>query len=246
MGRWFRGEVELDDDKVWKKSLSGKYWVSEHGDMVNSETGYRINPRVYEDGYVRVGDVGGKTKGLHRMVFEAFVGEIPKGMQVNHIDGVKTNNHISNLEVCTPAENTQHAYAMGLASGKSGQENSMAKLSEEDVLSMYGMFKLGYPNKIVGDKFGVHERYVSLVRHGKRWVELFEREGMGRTPSLGNLPFPLPKCVWAYNLCMNSDLPHTEVSKIVGVDPSTVSRIRAGKTWKAFHQFQNVECSACQ
>lgn len=43
---------------------------------------------------------------LHRVIWTAVNGEIPKGMQVNHIDENKDNNSISNLELLTPKENT--------------------------------------------------------------------------------------------------------------------------------------------
>lgn len=49
----------------------------------------------------------GKQKGftIHRLVYEAFVGEIPQGMQVNHINEIKTDNRLENLNLMTPKEN---------------------------------------------------------------------------------------------------------------------------------------------
>lgn len=42
---------------------------------------------------------------VHRLVWEAFNGEIPNGLQIDHIDGNKTNNELSNLRCVTPKEN---------------------------------------------------------------------------------------------------------------------------------------------
>ncbi|HRE87521.1 MAG TPA: HNH endonuclease [Myxococcota bacterium] len=50
----------------------------------------------------------------HRLVWTMTNGPIPDGMVVNHIDGVKANNAISNLEVVTAAENVRHAVRSGL------------------------------------------------------------------------------------------------------------------------------------
>lgn len=51
---------------------------------------------------------------VHSLVAQYFIGPRPKGMQVNHIDGNKTNNHYSNLEYVTPLRNVQHSVEMGL------------------------------------------------------------------------------------------------------------------------------------
>jgi hypothetical protein len=53
---------------------------------------------------------------VHRLVVEAFIGEIPAGLEVNHISGQKVDNSIENLEVVTHAENTKHAWETGLRS----------------------------------------------------------------------------------------------------------------------------------
>lgn len=59
---------------------------------------------------------GGKQVSLrvHRIVYEAFSGEIPSGLVINHIDGDKTNNKRDNLELVSPSENSRHAIAIGL------------------------------------------------------------------------------------------------------------------------------------
>lgn len=54
------------------------------------------------------------TKRVHGLVAAAFFGIRPEGLQVNHIDGDKTNNAIGNLEYCTQSENMTHAFQTGL------------------------------------------------------------------------------------------------------------------------------------
>ncbi len=101
-------------------------------------------------------DCGVKHIPVHRLV--AICHLTGSGSQINHKDGDKLNNDVSNLEWCTPQENTQHAYDNGLATawnkGKTGV------YSEEQL----GRMKVNQPNrKPVMASNGVDEyKYDSL------------------------------------------------------------------------------------
>lgn len=64
-------------------------------------------------GYLQFG-LDNKNVYVHRIVYETFVGVIPKGYDINHIDGNKLNNNVSNLEAVTRSENQKHAARIGL------------------------------------------------------------------------------------------------------------------------------------
>lgn len=65
-------------------------------------------------GYVQV-SYGGQFVALaHRLIWESVFGPIPRGLEINHKNGVKTDNRIRNLEAVTRSENMRHAYRLGL------------------------------------------------------------------------------------------------------------------------------------
>ena len=95
------------------------YFVARCG-CVYGPKGILASSRVTNKGYVIYtlcrGDDRKQITG-HRLVVISFLGEIPDGMQVNHINGNKTDNRLDNLEVVTQCENMAHAVKTGLIKG---------------------------------------------------------------------------------------------------------------------------------
>lgn len=93
-------------------SRSTSHWYSKHERILFPEI---------SSGYYRVifSKNGTITKhAVHRLVATAFIPNLENKPQVNHIDGNKLNNHISNLEWVTASENVRHAIATGLKNPK--------------------------------------------------------------------------------------------------------------------------------
>lgn len=51
---------------------------------------------------------------VHRIIYQTFNGEIPEGLVIDHLNGIKTDNRIDNLEACSHQENTRRAFCNGL------------------------------------------------------------------------------------------------------------------------------------
>ena len=107
--------------------FEGRYEINSDGDVRNIQcinkdgTYYVLKPRVSDTGYVMVsltkpGSRRSKNKKLHRLLMLSFVGPDPDRPVVNHKDGNKLNNDLSNLEWTTSSENNIHAIRTGLRS----------------------------------------------------------------------------------------------------------------------------------
>jgi hypothetical protein len=106
----------------------GNYTVDSDGDIQNVRTGRVLKHGKNQKGYhfVILSDKGRQsTVSIHRLVYKTFKGEIPKGFELNHIDGNKDNNNSENLELVTHKENMLKAVEIGLI--KSGSNNKLSK-----------------------------------------------------------------------------------------------------------------------
>lgn len=108
-------------NEQWKAiaECNGEYHISDQGRAKSYKCGKEriLKPILSgESGYLRIRIRGGKQEmySIHRLVAETFVPNPDKKPQVNHKDGNKLNNHVSNLEWTTSKENLQHAWKNGL------------------------------------------------------------------------------------------------------------------------------------
>ena len=108
-----------EDGKVFKYTPERTYvykrWYKDHYNeypKIIPENYRQLKPTLRNNGYLvfnlqcpSLTCKGYFNTSVHRMVAECYIGPCPEGMEVDHIDGDKTNNHISNLQYLTPEEN---------------------------------------------------------------------------------------------------------------------------------------------
>lgn len=101
--------LEITEDFVEIPSCP-TYYISKEGVLLNSSG--RIIEGSERNGYIRV-NLSNGHQSIHRLVWEAYKGEILEGMVIDHIDGNRANNSLSNLRLVTQSENMQNAQRNG-------------------------------------------------------------------------------------------------------------------------------------
>lgn len=89
--------------------FEGLYEVSEGGQVRNVVRGNVLSPYPFSNGYLGVKLGRKNVKLVHRLVAQAFIAG-DTSLQVNHKDGNRTNNVVSNLEWVTASANVKHSY----------------------------------------------------------------------------------------------------------------------------------------
>ena len=102
----------------------------------------------------------------HRLVADAFLGECPDGLQINHKDGDKSNNAVNNLEYVTPSKNIQHAY------DELGDMGNRKRTPPSVVLAMRKRHEDGLGIAAVAREFCCSMSGASRIINRKRWPNL--------------------------------------------------------------------------
>jgi len=120
------------------------------------------------------------AKIIHRLVAKAFISNDFNKPQVNHIDGNKLNNEVSNLEWMSNSENQLHAYSLGLQPSRAGENNVKAKITDKSVTELKVLYNSG---KTIIDISNIMNINVSIIRniiYGRTWktntIEIIKRD----------------------------------------------------------------------
>jgi transposase len=153
-----------------------KYVIKSNGEIYSLYKNITMNQVLQERiGYYRIqlkADDGTKnTLLVHRLVALAFIPNPENKPEVNHIDGNKLNNDVSNLEWTTKHENMKHAHLLKLRDNN-GTGNPRNLLTEKEVLDIYDKLLDGARVSDLATSYNVSRPTISDIKSKRNWQEL--------------------------------------------------------------------------
>lgn len=164
---------------------------------------------------------------LHRLLALAYLDNLNNYNIVNHIDGVKTNNSLSNLEWCDNLHNQHHAIDMGLHSATKGKPNGCNKYDEDIVREACLLLEQGYRNIDVVRELDVTKSFVKDLRRGVTWKHIVKDYNIPIKRLEQHSP---SKIEWVcYRLL--EGVPHKVLAEETGLSLSTVYGLTYGTSY---------------
>jgi len=152
-----------------KRKIPGTPLLAGSDGHIYREDGYRYQPSLTSDGYLRVRDIPGiPTRQVGRLVCMAWHGDPPgPDYQCDHIDRDRKNNHPSNLRWVTPEQNGRNSNQVR------GERQHLARLTDVRVMAIRDLYALGgYTYADLGRAFGVASGTIAHVVKNHTWTHV--------------------------------------------------------------------------
>lgn len=169
------------DLKEFKQFKNSRYFVSEKGEVITTKYkgmnvikelkksldsyGYHI-VTLYINGIQ-------KTYKVHRLVMTLFRNNENNLPHINHINGIKTDNNVNNLEFCSVSHNVKHAFENNLKTIRKGEDCNLSKLKAYQVKEIREKY---IPRKYtiyrLAEEYGVTFQLISKIINRKIWVDV--------------------------------------------------------------------------
>lgn len=171
--------IESIEGEIWKDIIGfeGLYQISSLGRVKSLKSTHRTPRELIraqghdKDGYCRLVLYGTRvfyTK-IHSLVADHFIPKIEGKNCINHINAIKWDNRVENLERCTNKENVDHYIKLGLKVITRGSDHELSKLTDNQAIEIYNS-----PDIItdIANRYSVSTQTVINIKNKKSWTHL--------------------------------------------------------------------------
>lgn len=205
--------------------------IDNEGNVYNYYTKNKIKIHVDSSGYHRVST---KYKGksfnasVHRLIAIAHIPNPDNKPEVNHINGIKTDNSISNLEWVTLQENSDHANSTGLRDSMLGEGSHLNVYPEVLIRSICEMLEQGSRNIDISRSLDVPVTLISDIRNKDTWTHVSDEYKIKRNKRKS---YSEEKIRWVCNKIIEKMM-YKDIAEQSGIPLHTVRDIRHGKSFR--------------
>lgn len=180
---WQNLNPETLDGEIWKSIdiewLYGSYEISNFGRVRIFGKSYKAGKNTWhtQETYIKKQIIGTygypqiivrfnnkqMTKKVHRLVAAAFIHNPKNYPQINHINCIKTDNMVENLEWCNNSINQLHSYKFGNKIPQIGDTNGNSKLKNQQVIEILNST---LPSKELSVKYNVSKTHINRIKKG--------------------------------------------------------------------------------
>ena len=180
----FKWVVELSNNicgkRIFVNNMPSDYIITKDAEVYHILNNEKIPQKISNKGYLFVYLPSSMLSYsnnfyVHRLVALGYVINVNNKPIINHIDGCKTNNSISNLEWCTYSENNLHAFRTGLKKPTKpaiGEASNLCLHTEDEVRMVCELFEQGYDPEGVHVEFGISKAFASKIYYRKSWMHI--------------------------------------------------------------------------
>ncbi len=158
------------------------YYVTENGEVYRLwKSGFKKKkPQLKDNGYLQISFYKNgveKNYRINRLVAECYIPNPDNLPEVNHNDGNKSNNNVSNLYWCTRSQNMKHAYDNNLLKPPifKGENNFKSKLTTEDIIWIRKHYIPRHPEfsqSALAKKFNIEQATISDIVNRITWKHI--------------------------------------------------------------------------
>jgi hypothetical protein len=161
------GELEVRGGEIWRLKVrvrGGVKNIKPRRAEVNGSGGYFILSTTIDSKNVQVK--------AHRIVWIMSNGPIPKGLEINHKNGIKIDNRLENMELTTHGGNMRHSNIY--LHPQKGECNFNSRLLEDDVRIIISRIRSGDKQTEIASDFSVSSSMITLIKKKANWAYLWD------------------------------------------------------------------------